>query len=1130
VDERGEPVSAIEVAGANAPDGTAVVTGKDGAATLQVSGERGGNIVAWGETRAGRALVRPDTPGPVVIKTVPRGTLEVSWTGPSRLLLAPGWVPNAIARDGGTWATGGRARLPWLDGGGLLWVWAPGWNMTSVNVAAADPPVALTLAAAVRVEGLVQDAAQHPLAGVPVWAYLPPLRGMPGARPAADSLGVPFLPWGVSDAAGRFTLPPLPAGFVRLRATRPGFPAAQHGPAPSVPGSQVRVTLMFNPGTTLAVRVQDPDGTPLPGATVQAFARDAGERPGIRRPEPAELRSREPATAATSDGDGKAALTALAAGKAWVLLHLAGYVPRVLDAEVPPTGGDLGTQVLRPGVEVKGRVVDEAGAALADADVSLGVVADAAGGVAGRSDGEGRFAIPDLPREGEVYLLARLKGFVMAAPENVALPPAGEVVLRMRKARVLTGKVVDAEGQAPVADASVVAMSIVERPTSSGARIAYSTQTGASGRTDGGGEFRLEGLSPREYDLMVRAQRYQTYQQQVRVPAEGEAQALTIAVKRGLELRGRVLDVAGQPAPGVQVSAQATGGEVSRLRMPSSFGAARSGPDGSFVIEGLAPGKHEVRGSTDDGASARVLADAGADDVILRMERSGAVQGRVKTADGAPAAGAKVRMFGSVQYLGDTTTDEAGAFSLEQVPTGEYDVYVQARAASARTQQVKVEAGRTATVEVTLEATGTVVGTVHGLSASELEACDIVGGPGAVQPAADGGFRIEGVREDAVQVIAAVRGGGRQRSVPVEVKAGETATVEIDFGRGVTIDGTVTRSAGPVAMLVVNAAAAGGGSTATTDAAGAFRIEAVPAGDVALTVNDLNGRLLVARRLNVQSDTTLDLEVPVGEVSGRVLAARDRSPIPEATVKARRDGDAEDLRSVTTDSGGAFSCRELEASTYRLQVSASGFAGAEAAVTIGEGGAAETTFLLEPDQGVDITVRAPAGTAPSSVYALLFRGELQQAEVRLACDGEGRARLSRVPPGAYAVVFIGQGMADRADRYPRSGDHRAAARHGGADGHHAGGRERGAVAGARDRRAERVAGASVHSRSEPQPEDGLGRGAGRPHERRGGGGDVPRRGGRPGRGRASDDDNPRAEGGADGPLPVNRGAESGNKD
>ena len=324
---------------------------------------------------------------------------------------------------------------------------------------------------------------------------------------------------------------------------------------------------------------------------------------------------------------------------------------------------------------------------------------------------------------------------------------------------------------------------------------------------------------------------------------------------------------------------------------------------------------------------------------------------------------------------------------------------------------MKVEAGRTATVEVTLEATGTVVGTVRGLSPRELEECYIYGGSNSVSPAGDGSFHLEGVREGAGTVRAVLQGGGRQRAVPVEVKAGETATVEIDFGRGVTIDGTVRRPAGPVAMLVVNATAARGSGTATSDAAGAFTIAAVPAGDVEVSVADLNGRRLVTRRLNVQSDTTLDLEVPVGEVSGRVLAARDRSPIPEAVVKARRDGESGYLRAVTTDSSGAFTCRELEAGAYRLQASASGFAGAETAVTVGEGGAAETTFLLEPDQGVDITVRAPDGTAPSTVYVELFRGELPQVELRLACDAEGRARLSGVPPGGYVALLVGQGMA-----------------------------------------------------------------------------------------------------------------------
>ncbi len=1013
VDERGQPVPGIEVAGAAAPEGTAVVTGKDGGATLQVFLAREGSISAWSEARSGRTLARPDAAGPIVITTAANGTLEVSWTGPPRVLLVPGWIPNAIGRGRLIWASGGRARLPWSDGGGQVQAWAPGWTMSSVAVQNADPPVVLTLTAGVRVEGAVQDGEQHPLAGVPVWGYLPQSWGMPGSRPSADRLVLPILAWGVSDANGRFSLPPIPAGFVRLRATRAGFPAVQHGPVAAAAGSQVRATLTFKPGTTLAVRVQDLEGAALSGVTVWAFAREAGERPGVYRPEPAALRSREPAASATTGADGKAALTALAAGKAWVLLHLAGYVPRVLDAEVPPDGGDLGTQVLRPGVEVKGRVVDEAGAGLADADVSLGVLPDAAGGAAGRSDGEGRFAIPDLPRDGEVYLLARCRGFVMAAPAKVALPPAGEVVLRMDRARVLTGKVVDAETQAAVKGASVVAMSIVERASGAAAGIMYSSQATARGGTDDRGEFRLEGLSPREYDFWVRAPHYQTYQQRVQLPADGEAQPLTIALKRGLVVRGRVLDAAGQPAPGVQVMGRAAAAAIDAtlgMRLGSTFGSARSGPDGTFVVDGLEPGKYEVRARADDGGSGRVFAQAGGEDVVVRLERSGAVQGRVKNADAAPAAGARVQMFGSAQYSGEATTDEAGAFALEEVPPGEYYVYVQARAASGRPQQVKVEAGRTATVEITLDATGTVVGTVSGLSAAELDACEIYADGSTARPAADGSFRLEGVREGAGHVRAVLR-GGRQRAVPVEVKAGETATVEIDFGRGVTIEGTVTRSAGPVVMLVVNASAAGGLGTATTDAAGAFTIAAVPAGDVEVTVNELSGRRLLTRRVNVQSDTTLGLEVPVGEVSGRVLAARDRSPIPGAVVKVRRDGETEYLRAVTTDSSGAFTCRELEAGAYRLQASASGFAGAEAVVTVGEGGAAETTFLLEPDQGVDITVRAAGGAPPSTVYVQLFRGELLQAQLWLACDADGRARLSGVAPGAYAALFMVQGIA-----------------------------------------------------------------------------------------------------------------------
>ena len=214
---------------------------------------------------------------------------------------------------------------------------------------------------------------------------------------------------------------------------------------------------------------------------------------------------------ATSDGEGKALVAALAPGKAWVLLRLPGYVPRVLEAEIPAAGLDLGPQTLQPGIEVTGRVVDEAGKGLADATIQAGTMAGIGGLEGGRSDTEGRFTIPDQPRDGELFLVARLKGFTMTAPEKVTLPPEGEVVLRMRRARVLTGKVVDAETQAPVKDAVVIAMRSIERVSGGGAGIQYSTQSAANGRTDDSGEFRLEGLEPQEHNLMVRAQGYQAY-------------------------------------------------------------------------------------------------------------------------------------------------------------------------------------------------------------------------------------------------------------------------------------------------------------------------------------------------------------------------------------------------------------------------------------------------------------------------------------------------------------------------------------------------------------------------------------------------------------------------------------------
>lgn len=1003
VDAREEPVAGIEVAAQWAPLGAVARTGEDGAARVHVSPEADADVVAWGESLAGRTLVRRSAAGPVVVKAEPRRWLELAWSGPPRVMVYPSWVPPAIGRMRHLWASGGRVKVPWLEPGGQVLLWAPGFSQVDQQVASADQPVAVALQAGVRVDGVVQDGEQKPLAGLPVWPYLPRFRHRPGTHLSADFLERATLAWGVSDARGRFSLPPLPAGLLRLRAARPGFPAAMHGPVETEAGAKVAVTMTFEAGASLAVKVLDPGGQPLEGAAVRVFARDREERPAVRRPSLIELLRQEPTGTALSDGEGRAEVGALPVGKAWVLLAHPGFVSRVLEAEVPREGVDLGAQTLEAGAAVAGRVVDEGGKGLAGAEVSASVGTGHSGRA--RSDADGRFEVADLPRQGEARFDAGLKGYVTPAPVKVALPVASEVRIRLRAARSLSGRVIDAETQEAVKGAWVDASLASGQP---GMGTAWMGSQGRSfARTDERGEFALEEVEPGEILVTVRAKGYRHASQSVRVPAEGEVPTVTVAMQRGLELRGRVLHAEGQPAPGVQVAAQQAEVDVASPR-PWSYGETRSGLDGGFAIDGLGPGKHAVEATADDGGAARTVAEPGGPDAVLRLERPGAVQGRVRANEGVSVAGIKLRVFGARGFRAETRTDEAGAFGLERVPAGTLSLLAEGYSIARGSQEVKVASGRTTTVEVVLESTGTIVGTVKGVTPAELDGVEVSYFGGVVRPDSGGVFRLENVREGRTQVRVTLRSDGRVRIVPADVVAGETTTVEVDFSEGVRVSGSVRRASGEVAGLLVAVNGPGSRGSDGTDETGAFAVEGVAPGRVELEVRDRTGRLLVARTLEVQRDVTLDLRVAAGEVRGRVVTARDRTGVAGAAVHVRgAGGGSGKVWATSTDATGAFVLVELEPGTYELQASAEGFAAAEAAVAVDEA-AAEVELVLEPEQGVELVVRQPDGRPAEGVFLTLSRDGVEVASRQLTCDAQGRTALKGLAPGGYEGMVLGR--------------------------------------------------------------------------------------------------------------------------
>ncbi len=582
-DGRGEPVAGIAVASADAPAGSAVVTGPQGVATVQAPVEGEWALVALGAAGTARTVRRGATKGNVILTVTAAPELEVAWTGTAGpVVLVPAWIPEALGGDAPVVAAGERARIPFLAPGGELAAWAPGMTTASAEVAEAGRAVALRLAPAMRIEGTLADEGGGAVAA-PVWRWSPPawMRRVRRAGGMPARLDKPLLPAAVSGAGGGFALGDVPAGAFRLTARKPGLPEADSGPLEGAAGTTQRVDLRFVRGTWLALRAEDAAGRTLAGVKVEVFRADAPSAGGNRivRIGAGEA-GPEPLAVGTTDQEGRLTLAALPAGGVSVRLALPGYVPRETPATLPAEGLDLGLQVLEPGATVTGRVLDERGQGVADAELRAAASPlRFLGSLLATSDAQGHFVIADQPRTGELLLEASAERVVSAGPTKVALPPAGPVEVRVRQARVLEGRVVDERDAEPVVGAAVMASRRTQLVSGGAMAFAMVRQVG-SAETDERGGFRLESLDPGEVSLVVSAPGFKVAVREVTLPDDGAADPVTVVLKRGLAIHGRVEDAQGSPAAGLAVDAGAgqlgerTGGDGWR---PGRSGAHRPG-------------------------------------------------------------------------------------------------------------------------------------------------------------------------------------------------------------------------------------------------------------------------------------------------------------------------------------------------------------------------------------------------------------------------------------------------------------------------------------------------------------------------------------------------------------------------
>lgn len=346
-----------------------------------------------------------------------------------------------------------------------------------------------------------------------------------------------------------------------------------------------------------------------------------------------------PAFAVRTDGGGELAFRS-APGKVRLACELAAGGG---DYDVVAGRTTEARLTLRAEAQVRGRTLDAAGAAVPGAVVRL--VARYAYEVSpevARADAEGRFRIAGVRRDADLFAEApgRAPTPLVSVSEVADARGAADVVLRFDGAGgALRGRATTADG-APAAGAAVS----VELDEAAGRdereklrRKQFGPprlRTGAL--ADATGAFAVEGLAPGPVAVVVTRPGSAPWRRTLEIVAGGVVE-VDVRLAAAAAVDGLVLDAAGAPAAGAEVSLAAPG-VAERLHL-------RADAAGTFRAEDLAAGAAEAHAFVAGSGYAKeevVLVAGARTRVVLRLGAA-AVVGRVVDERGAPVTNVAVR-------------------------------------------------------------------------------------------------------------------------------------------------------------------------------------------------------------------------------------------------------------------------------------------------------------------------------------------------------------------------------------------------------------------------------------------------------------------------------------------------------
>jgi len=365
----------------------------------------------------------------------------------------------------------------------------------------------------------------------------------------------------------------------------------------------------------------------------------------------------------STDAAGRARFADVASGSVSV------EVDRAEGELVQISAGEQQTVALTipPGILVRGQVVDSKGSPVGFARIWLSTYGNSSTGhEVGSADALGRFVLRDVGDGRHIAAIA--DGHAPSNSQNVLGQPGDAVDLTLRLGAggaELRGTVRGPDGAALAGAAMLIGEEDARSAEEEGA-IFPSTPPPRRLSSDERGDFVVRGIASGRTRVQCRAHGFAAFDTHVDVAAQG-ATNIAIEMEPGAALEGVVRDAEGKPTGKVGV---AIGGPFGAFSSSYFHTAA----DGSYRMEGLAPGQTQVRfhGQEQGETSAWVALVAGETACLdVQLVKHGVIAGRVVDEAGKPLAGLRVGAIESDRpalHHRTSITNEQGAFKLDNWP------------------------------------------------------------------------------------------------------------------------------------------------------------------------------------------------------------------------------------------------------------------------------------------------------------------------------------------------------------------------------------------------------------------------------------------------------------------------------